>query len=65
MGQNKREEEGPAHAMPRPVFTRRAPAPPAHADTPQPACSTPPRAHTLAGITRGLAESGLPEIESE
>lgn len=65
MGQNKREGEGPAHAMPRPIFTRRAPAPPAHADAPQPACSTPPQAHTLPGITRGLAESSLPEIERE
>ncbi|XP_037238369.1 uncharacterized protein LOC119145794 [Falco rusticolus] len=65
MGQNKREGEGPVHAMPRPILPRRALALPAHADTPQPACSMPPWAHTLAGITRGLAESCLPEIKRE
>lgn len=61
--QNKREGEGPARAMPWPVFTWRASAPPAHAGAPQLTCSTPPWAQTLAGITRGLAESSLPEIE--
>lgn len=65
MGQNKREGEGPAQAMPRPIFTRRAPAQAAHADAPRPACLPPPWAHTLAGITQGLAESSLPEIERE
>lgn len=45
MGQNKWEGERAAPTPPWPVFTGRAPAPPAHADAPQPSRSTPPRAH--------------------